>query len=115
MGTGQSQVPSSGIDFVVCCQKLVSRGLKANDWVAQVQTLMDGKGGGKDSSAQATGTNVRCLSEAMQITKQYAIDKLNLAASSSSAAKSPMGSQGAVSFALDFSSSHFSRLSSSDF
>jgi len=39
---------------------------------------MEGKGGGKELSAQATGTNIRCLSRAVEATKQYAIDKLNL-------------------------------------
>jgi len=41
--------------------------------------LIDGKGGGKDSSAQATGSNVRCLSRAMQLSKEYAASKLNIA------------------------------------
>jgi len=40
---------------------------------------MAGKGGGKDTSAQATGTNVRCLSRAMQLTTEYAAGKLNAA------------------------------------
>jgi len=60
-------------------QELVSRGLKAHEWVAQVQDLMAGKGGGKDTSAQATGTNVSCLSRAMQLTVEYAASKLNAA------------------------------------
>lgn len=60
-------------------EELVSRGLKAHEWVAQVQDLMAGKGGGKDTSAQATGTNVRCLSRAMQLTTEYAAGKLNAA------------------------------------
>lgn len=53
--------------------------MKAHEWVAQVQDLMAGKGGGKDTSAQATGTNVQCLSRAMQLTREYATDKLNAA------------------------------------
>jgi len=57
---------------------LVARGLKANEWVAQVQDLMAGKGGGKDTSAQATGSNIRCLSHAMQLSKEYAARKLNV-------------------------------------
>lgn len=53
--------------------------MKAHEWVAQVQDLMAGKGGGKDTSAQATGSNVRCLSHAMQLSKEYAATKLNIA------------------------------------
>lgn len=52
--------------------------MKAHEWVAQLQDLMAGKGGGKDTSAQATGTNVRCLSHAMQLATQYAATKLNV-------------------------------------
>jgi len=58
---------------------MVGRGLKAHEWVAQVQDLMAGKGGGKDTSAQATGSNVRCLSRAMQLATEYASAKLNIA------------------------------------
>ena len=34
--------------------------------------LMDGKGGGKDVSAQATGKNVGCLQEALQLATSFA-------------------------------------------
>lgn len=64
---------------------MISRGLKAHEWVAQVQDLMAGKGGGKDTSAQATGTNVSCLSHAMQLTTEYAASKLNTAKPSTGA------------------------------
>jgi len=60
-------------------KELVSCGLKAHEWVAQVQDLMAGKGGGKDTSAQATGTNVHCLSQAMHLTTEYAAGKLKAA------------------------------------
>lgn len=59
-------------------QELVSRGLKAGDWVGHVQGLMQGKGGGKDMSAQATGTNVSCLSKAISMATEYAQQKLGL-------------------------------------
>lgn len=39
---------------------------------------MEAKGGGRELSAQATGTNVRCLQEAMQKATIYAQDKLGL-------------------------------------
>ena len=34
--------------------------------------LMDGKGGGKDVSAQATGKNGGCLQEALQLATSFA-------------------------------------------
>lgn len=63
----------------------MSRGLKAHEWVGQVQELMAGKGGGKDTSAQATGSNLRCLAQAMQLAAEYAADKLNVVKRSSGA------------------------------
>ena len=64
-------------------KELLPRGLKAHEWVAQVQELMAGKGGGKETSAQATGTNIHCLSRAMQLATAYAASKLNVAKPSS--------------------------------
>ncbi|KAK7885942.1 hypothetical protein WMY93_025563 [Mugilogobius chulae] len=37
-------------------QETANRGLKASEWVQELCPLMDGKGGGKDMSAQAAGT-----------------------------------------------------------
>lgn len=54
----------------------VSKGLKANEWVQQVTGLMQGKGGGKAESAQASGSNVSCLEEALSIATQFANIKL---------------------------------------
>lgn len=34
--------------------------------------MMDGKGGGKDISAQATGKNVGCLREALKLATDFA-------------------------------------------
>lgn len=53
-------------------QNIANRGLKASEWVQQVSGLMDGKGGGKDVSAQATGKNVGCLQEALQLATSFA-------------------------------------------
>lgn len=52
--------------------------MKANEWVSHVSGLMQGKGGGKDLSAQAVGTNVSCLHQAMEMATQYACDKLGI-------------------------------------
>ncbi|XP_039618774.1 alanine--tRNA ligase, cytoplasmic [Polypterus senegalus] len=57
-------------------QDTADHGLKANEWVQQVCTLMDGKGGGKDTSAQATGRNTGCLQEVLQMAKDFAHLKL---------------------------------------
>uniref|UniRef100_A0A8C7APE7 alanine--tRNA ligase n=1 Tax=Neovison vison TaxID=452646 RepID=A0A8C7APE7_NEOVI len=53
-------------------QNAANRGLKASEWVQQVSGLMDGKGGGKDVSAQATGKNVGCLQEALELATSFA-------------------------------------------
>lgn len=55
---------------------LIGHGLKAQSWVAHVQNLMNGKGGGKDGSAQATGTNTGCLEQAVKMSKEFADAKL---------------------------------------
>jgi alanyl-tRNA synthetase len=52
-------------------------GLKANEWVGKVSTIIGGKGGGKDLNAQAVGSNVAALQEAMQVAKEFAKMKLN--------------------------------------
>lgn len=57
-------------------QEVAGRGLKANEWVQEVCPLMDGKGGGKDVSAQATGRNVHCIQEALQLANDFARLKL---------------------------------------
>ncbi|KAM4572903.1 alanine--tRNA ligase, cytoplasmic isoform 1-T2 [Odontesthes bonariensis] len=57
-------------------QEAASRGLKASEWVQQLCPLLDGKGGGKDMSAQATGRNTQCLQEALQMANEFARLKL---------------------------------------
>ncbi|XP_068595271.1 alanine--tRNA ligase, cytoplasmic [Brachionichthys hirsutus] len=57
-------------------QDVASRGLKASEWVQELCPLLDGKGGGKDMSAQATGRNVDCLQEALQLANDFARLKL---------------------------------------
>ncbi|KAH0619579.1 hypothetical protein JD844_000302 [Phrynosoma platyrhinos] len=57
-------------------QDVVSKGLKASEWVQQVSGLMDGKGGGKDLSAQATGKNTDCLMDALKVATDFAKLKL---------------------------------------
>jgi len=59
-------------------QDCISKGLKANEWMKHIELLMKARGGGKDISAQATGTNIACLEEAMSLATAYAQDKLGI-------------------------------------
>lgn len=58
-------------------KEVADNGLKANTWVDQVTSVLDGKGGGKDVSAQATGKNTKGLDEAMKIALDFAKLKLS--------------------------------------
>ncbi|XP_078400049.1 alanine--tRNA ligase, cytoplasmic isoform X1 [Cetorhinus maximus] len=53
-------------------QEVVSRGLKASDWVNHILDLLDGRGGGKDMSAQATGKNINSLDKALKLATEFA-------------------------------------------
>ncbi len=55
---------------------MVSKGLKANEWVKQVTEVINGKGGGKELSAQATGDRVDGIEEAVRLAKEFAQLKL---------------------------------------
>ncbi|XP_007910546.1 alanine--tRNA ligase, cytoplasmic [Callorhinchus milii] len=57
-------------------QEVASRGLKANEWIGHISGLLDGKGGGKDLSAQATGKNINCLDKALNLATEFAKLKL---------------------------------------
>ena len=56
-----SQVPKSKVDK-----------LKANKWVGEIQTVIEGKGGGKELNAMASGTNVKGAEEAVELAKKFA-------------------------------------------
>ncbi|KAK3603819.1 hypothetical protein CHS0354_042820 [Potamilus streckersoni] len=57
-------------------KELADNGLSASEWVSQVAPLINGKGGGREFSAQATGTNVSALNEAMKVSQEFAWMKL---------------------------------------
>lgn len=61
----------------VFSQETVSTGLTAKAWVDSVVPAINGKGGGKDVSAQATGTNIKALEEAVKLATDFAQLKLN--------------------------------------
>ncbi|GLG96010.1 Alanyl-tRNA synthetase [Gryllus bimaculatus] len=56
----------------------VNRGLKANEWVGAVTGLMGGKGGGKAESAQASGSNIQNLAQALKTALDFARGKLGI-------------------------------------
>lgn len=50
--------------------------LKANEWVSSISPFIDGKGGGKDVQAQASGKNVAGIKQALLTAKEFAVSKL---------------------------------------
>lgn len=54
----------------------IEKGLKANEWVQHVSTVMGGKGGGKAESAQASGPNYDQVDEVLALAKKFAVAKL---------------------------------------
>lgn len=62
-----SAVSKSGVD----------KGLKANEWVAHISSVMGGKGGGKPESAQASGPNYDKVDEVLQLAKKFVATKLD--------------------------------------
>ena len=54
----------------------IAKGLKANEWIQQVSSLMGGKGGGKAESAQASGSNYDKADEILELAKKFASSKL---------------------------------------
>ncbi|XP_013109973.1 alanine--tRNA ligase, cytoplasmic [Stomoxys calcitrans] len=63
-----SSVPKSAIE----------KGLKANEWVQHVSGALNGKGGGKPESAQASGTNYDNVQEVLDLAKEFAKSKLQI-------------------------------------
>lgn len=51
--------------------------MKANEWVGQVSPLLNGKGGGKELSAQATGSNTKACDKAMELSLEFSRLKLS--------------------------------------
>jgi len=52
------------------------KGLKANEWMKAVAGEINGKGGGKELSAQGSGDNLSGLNKAMELAKEFASLKL---------------------------------------
>merc|ERR1719425_1555 len=75
-----SSDPDSGkiLCMAQCSKQSVGAGLKANEWCGSVSALINGKGGGKPESAQASGTNTASLNQAMEIAEKFAMEKLKV-------------------------------------
>lgn len=52
--------------------------MKANEWIQAITSLMQGKGGGKSESAQASGSNIVCLNEIVSKANEFADQKLGI-------------------------------------
>jgi len=57
-------------------KETTEKGLKANEWINNISALINGKGGGKQESAQATGSNTSALDEAVKLSQEFASLKL---------------------------------------
>jgi alanyl-tRNA synthetase len=51
--------------------------LKANEWVQKVIGEANGRGGGKDTQAQATNCDAKQLDHCVQLAEEFALLKLN--------------------------------------
>lgn len=74
--------PDAGkiLAMAVVPKDVVAKGLKANEWCGAVQTIINGRGGGKPENAQASGTNVAGLAEAITVAVNFAKEKLGVEA-----------------------------------
>jgi len=70
--------PDAGRVAVVAAvpKNMISRGLKAGDWVREVADLMGGKGGGKPEQAQGSGADISKLKEAAAHARRTAFRSL---------------------------------------
>ncbi|CAF0783313.1 unnamed protein product [Brachionus calyciflorus] len=51
--------------------------LKANEWINELAQVANGKGGGKDTQAQLSGTNISSLNQCIDLATKFAQVKLN--------------------------------------
>lgn len=61
-------------------KNIVAKGLAADQWVKNLTDLLNGKGGGKAENAQLSGTNVSALKRAVQLSEEFAQQKLGCSA-----------------------------------
>lgn len=58
-------------------KEAVEKGLKANEWIASISSVINGKGGGKAESAQASGSNFENSRQVLELAKSFAMSKLS--------------------------------------
>jgi alanyl-tRNA synthetase len=56
---------------------LVTKGLKAGDWIREVAGIMGGKGGGRPDNAQGSGSDLSKLKEATSQARTFAFGKIH--------------------------------------
>ena len=56
---------------------LVTKGLKAGDWIREVAGIMGGKGGGRPDNAQGSGSDISKLKEATSHARTFAFGKIH--------------------------------------
>ncbi len=56
---------------------LVTKGLKAGDWIREVAGIMGGKGGGRPDNAQGSGSDISKLKEATGHARTFAFGKIH--------------------------------------
>lgn len=60
-------------------KELNGKGLMANEWVTRIASFINGKGGGKSDSAQASGTNSKNSVESLiQIAEEYVLQSIDV-------------------------------------
>lgn len=55
----------------------IDKGLKANEWIQQISSVIGGRGGGKPEAAQASGSNFEKVDEVLELAKKFASSKLD--------------------------------------
>ena len=48
-----------------------TKGLDARNWASMVSTILGGRAGGKDDSAQGVGTAINKVEEALKVARDY--------------------------------------------
>ncbi|XP_066580958.1 alanine--tRNA ligase, cytoplasmic isoform X2 [Prorops nasuta] len=66
----------------------IVKGLKANEWIQEITSLINGKGGGKAESAQASGNNISSLNNIIKRAELFAKAKLGISSKDDSTVES---------------------------
>merc|ERR1711892_25936 len=61
---------------LILCSTPKGAALKANEWVNSCAALVGGRGGGKEVQAQAAGKELAKVTEAIEVARKFAVEKL---------------------------------------